>query len=50
MRSLQWLHEKKNPKRDAEERKQLAEQRADSHAVCERSCQEMRSSPIRNIR
>jgi hypothetical protein len=50
MRSMQWLHEKKNPKRDAEVQKDLAEHKADSHDVCERSCQEMRSAPIRNIR
>ncbi len=50
MRSIQWLHEKKVPVRDAEEQKKLSEHKADSHDVCGRPCQEMRSSPMRNIR
>lgn len=50
MRSLQWLSEKRSPKRDAEERKDLAEHKSDSHDVCRTECQQMRSAPIRNIR
>ena len=52
MRTLAWLFgEKKNPVRDAEVQQKQRTQEPDSFEVCQqRSCQEMRTTPIRNLR
>lgn len=54
MRSLKWWPEraeKKVPVRDAEADRKASERRADSFDVCSsNSCQEVRSTQLRNLR
>jgi len=52
MRALAWLFgEKKNPVRDAEAQKKERTLEPDSMDACnQRSCQEIRSTPIRNLK
>jgi hypothetical protein len=52
MRTLTWLFgEKKKPVRDAEAQQKERTQEPDSMDACnQRSCQEMRSTPTRNLR
>jgi hypothetical protein len=53
MRTLAWFRgdkDKKQPVRDAEAQRKDRERQPDSFDVCQQSCQEIRTTPIRYLR